>query len=104
MIELKLENIETAIGTDNARNMLLAGVEAEMHSHVRCITHTLNMALQVKGVGEVLVQVRKVVSYFYRSPRATEMEKQEQLSLPAHKLVQDVFTRWNSSLGTLQRF
>lgn len=31
-------------------------------------------------------------------------EKQQQLSLPAHTLLEDVSTRWNSSFDTLQRF
>lgn len=37
---------DTALVTDNAKNMMLAGVGAEMDPHVRCITHTLNLASQ----------------------------------------------------------
>lgn len=48
----------------------------------------------------------QVVTFFHMSPKATELlcETQTQLSLPKHKLIQDVPTRWNSSLDMLARF
>jgi hypothetical protein len=48
----------------------------------------------------------KVVAYFHRSPLATGIlkEKQKRLLPPefqGHKLIQDVVTRWNSTLDKL---
>ena len=97
--EWKIEDKNPALVTDNARNMILAGVGAQMEPHVRCIVHTLNLAsqkaLKVDRVSELLVKMRKVVTYFHKSPKATEAlrEMQMQLHLPHHKLVHDVFTR-----------
>lgn len=108
--EWKIEDKNPALVTDNARNMILAGVGAEMEPHVRCIAHTLNLAsqkaLKVDRVSELLVKMRKVVTFFPKSPKATEAlrEMQTQLHLPHHKLVHDVSTRWNSSLDMLARF
>ena len=99
-----------ALVTDNAKNMLLAGVRAEINPHVRCIAHTLNLAsqksLKVDRVSELLVKVRKITTFFHRSPQATEVlrEMQAQLHMPNHKLIHDVPTRWNSSLDMLERF
>lgn len=53
-----------------------------------------------------MAKVRKVVTFFHRSPKATEVlrEMQAQLHLPNHKLIHDVSTRWNSSLDMLEHF
>ena len=49
--------------------------------------------------------VRKIVSHFHKSSKATEELRQIQtlLNLPQHKLIQDVETRWNSSYYMLKR-
>lgn len=64
---------DTALVTDNAKNMMLAGVGAEMDPHVRCIAHTLNLAsqksLKVDRVSELLTKVRKVVTFFIEAQK-----------------------------------
>ena len=47
-----------------------------------------------------------MVSYFHRSTAGSTVvhEKQKLLSIPEHKLKQDVATRWISSYHVLQRF
>lgn len=100
---------EPALVTDNATNMVLAGVEAELSPHLMCFAHTINLATQkafkVDTVARLLGRVRRVVGFFHRSVRAAEIlqDKQKQLALPIHKLIQDVSTRWNSTQNMLER-
>jgi len=88
--EWKIEEKSPALVTDNARNMIMAGAGAKMDLHVRCIAHTLNLASQkafkVDSVSVLVVKVRKLVTCFHKSPKATEVlhEIQTQLHLPNH--------------------
>uniref|UniRef100_A0A3B3D8W0 BED-type domain-containing protein n=1 Tax=Oryzias melastigma TaxID=30732 RepID=A0A3B3D8W0_ORYME len=108
--EWKIENKNPALVTDNARNMITAAQEAEMTPHVTCIAHTINLAsqkaFQVKDAARVLSRVRRIVTFFHHSPKATDILRQNQLllGLPSHKLIQDVCTRWNSSYDMLDHF
>lgn len=101
---------EVALVTDNASNMEIAAKTADLHPHIGCFAHTVNLAcqrgLKVSALGRLLGRIRKVVSYFHRSTTATAVlkSKQQLLSLPIHKLVQDVQTRWNSSYEMIQRY
>lgn len=108
--EWSISDKNPALVTDNARNMLVAGVEAQFTPHITCFAHTLNLASQ-KGLGvsnasRLLGRVRRIVSFFHRSPTACNVlrDKQKLLDLPQHKLTQDVLTRWNSSYEMLDRF
>ncbi|XP_041853351.1 E3 SUMO-protein ligase ZBED1-like isoform X2 [Melanotaenia boesemani] len=109
-MEWKIEKKNPALVTDNARNMIAAGQEAEMNPHVTCIAHTINLAsqkaFQVQHAARVLGQVRRIVTFFHHSPKASEILHQNQLllGLPSHKLIQDVCTLWNSSYDMLERF
>lgn len=87
-----------------------AGVEAEMTPHLCCFAHTLNLAsqkaFQVDTAGRLLGRVRKAVGFLHHNIRGPEIlqEKQQQLTLPSQKLIQDVSTWWNSSHDMLECF
>ncbi|KAK0150581.1 Zinc finger BED domain-containing protein 4 [Merluccius polli] len=90
--------------------MIVAGREAEMTPHLGCFALTLNLAsqkaFQVNTAAKLLGRVRWVVGFLHRNRRGAEIlrEKRHQLALPSHKLIIDVFTKWNSSHDMRERF
>ncbi|XP_062576514.1 E3 SUMO-protein ligase ZBED1-like [Saccostrea cucullata] len=95
--------------SDNAANMMKAG-ELLGNIHINCYEHTLNLACQkclaVKKLENTLAKIRKIVAFFLRSNIAAALLKNtaESLSLPQHKLIMDVRTRWNSAYDMISRF
>ena len=94
--------------TDNAANMV-AAISSTGWRHLPCFAHSLNLVVQnsIKSDDELCaVQSKSVVSHFHESVKSMEKlaEIQRQLSLPEHKLMQDVSTRWNSTYIMLERF
>ena len=93
-----------AFTTDNAKNVVNAVSENLMLVAIPCAGHSLNLAVQdalaVKGVKTALARAKKVVEHFNHSRLDSEelKVKQKQLDLPPHCLIQDVVTRWNSTL------
>lgn len=114
IINWKLPNAEDAhfvVTTDNAANIKLAVTTSELDlKHVGCFAHTLNLAVQkslkTRAVDHILGHVKRIVSYFHRSSVAKGKlnEKQVQLQKKVHTLINEVSTRWNSSLAMLERF
>ena len=79
-----------------------------------CFGHNINLAvksgLAISEVARLVAKGRNLVSFFHRSPSATTalLAKQEQAfrekpELTKLHLVQDVATRWNSTLDMLNR-
>lgn len=66
----------------------------------------MKSAIEAPEIGRLLAHMRKVVAYFHRSSQAKAAlcAKQSQMSKPAHVLIIDVQTRWNSTLAMLERF
>ncbi|KAK0141271.1 Zinc finger BED domain-containing protein 1 [Merluccius polli] len=78
--------------------------------HVRCYAHTLNLAsqhaLKLPAVARLLGRVRRVTGFFHKGAVALHVLEQIQrlLELPAHKLITDVSTRWNSAYDMVEHF
>ncbi|KAL7861685.1 hypothetical protein SRHO_G00131260 [Serrasalmus rhombeus] len=98
-----IESKVSTLSTDSARNMI-AAVRHLPFKHLPCIAHsiqrTVTVSLQNSAFDCVLYKCCKVVEHFKHSPLNTpELEKQQvAYGLKTESLVQDVPTRWNSTL------
>ncbi|KAL6483231.1 hypothetical protein MHYP_G00081030 [Metynnis hypsauchen] len=98
----------TTIGTDSARNMIVAARRLPFQ-HMPCVAHmlqrTLNVCLLDSEFSDILARCRKIVGHFKHSPANTEDLHQQQTALEQDKepLIQDVRTRWNSTLYMIKR-
>lgn len=110
----KLKNKILIIVSDNASNMKSA-VERMGYKHFGCYAHTINLVVKhctVENTADerirlIINKVKSIVSYYKKSVKATERliiyQKQNGITVPK-KVLQDVPTRWNSSLKMLERF
>lgn len=104
-----------AVVHDNAANMILCTDMLKQEEAwgdvkgVRCAGHTLqlcvNAALKHDPVLRTVAAGRRLVGQFKKSAKASAAlkEKQQAQQVPAHKLIQDVATRWNSTCFMLER-
>ena len=101
-----------ALVTDNGSNMLAAAKKLyDEHQWVpiKCSAHSLqlsvNAGLNGKTISRAVGAARSLVEHFKKSVHATTAlkAKQVQMSTPKNKLIQDVSTRWNSTLHMIQR-
>uniref|UniRef100_A0A8C4DLB3 Zinc finger BED domain-containing protein 1 n=1 Tax=Dicentrarchus labrax TaxID=13489 RepID=A0A8C4DLB3_DICLA len=106
--EWKIEGKILTIGTNSACNMT-AAAKLLSYEHMPCIAHMLkrsiNVSLSDSGFANVLAKCRKIVSHF-RHSAANTMELQAQqvaLGQQQEPLIQDVPTRWNSTLEMIKR-
>ncbi|XP_035981373.1 zinc finger BED domain-containing protein 1-like [Fundulus heteroclitus] len=93
----------TACVHDNARNIVQANNPTRVSwKSVACFAHTLNLAVNdgfaSAGVDRAIAAAGRLVKHFHHSTIATKAleEKQHQMSLPPHRLIQSCKTRWNS--------
>ncbi|TRY64888.1 hypothetical protein DNTS_024589 [Danionella cerebrum] len=98
----------TTIGTDSARNMV-AAIRLTRYEHMNSVAHMVQRSITVSladsGFVNALVKARKVVGHFKHSPaNAAELQAQQvSLGKKQEPLIQDVPTRWNSTLDMVKR-
>ena len=97
-----------AVVHDNARNMQVA-IDKLGWEDVPCFAHTLQLVvttgLELSQVSRLTAVGRKVVEHFKHSVVAMTSlkDKQQQLNLLQHHLIQDVATKWNSTYFMMER-
>ena len=75
---------------------------------VNCAAHCLQLCViegfSINTIAQALAAVKMLVLHFHHSVRATEelQKKQESMSQPKRKLINDCKTRWNSTFYTCQ--
>ncbi|KAL0808545.1 hypothetical protein ABMA28_012990 [Loxostege sticticalis] len=112
--DFKLKEKVLIMVTDNASNMRSA-VEKMGFKHFGCYAHTLNLIVKHcttentadQKIREIITKVKNIVSHYKKSVKATEKlvlyQKSNGITVPK-KVIQDVSTRWNSTLKMLERF
>lgn len=94
---------------DNASNIVAANnAERVDWMSVSCFAHTLQLAINdafKMFVYRVVCAAGKLVRHFSHSTVASKAleEKQQQMKLPTHKLIQSCKTRWNSVVDMFAR-
>lgn len=108
MMEWAIKDKVKCLVTDAAANMIACAKILQVR-HSVCIAHALNTMVkksfdQVPALCDIRNKAKKVVTYFRSSTSAKEMltQVQKEMNRPARKLVNDVETRWNSTLHMLQ--
>jgi len=106
---LSTENNIHVLLRDNARNMI-SGANITGLRNESCFIHSLQLVLHdsifsQKSISDLISKCRNIVTHFNHSQVACTRLKEIQtnFSLPHHKLVQDVATRWNSTYHMLKR-
>ena len=93
---------------DNAANAV-NGVSLTEWPHFGCVAHTLQLCiktgLDISTISQMVAASRKLVGHFKHSVVAMTglRDKQTQLNVAEHHLIQDVSTRWNSTYFMLDR-
>ena len=97
-----------AVVTDNGSNIVRA-VNDLGWMNFNCFSHTLQLAV-IEGtstpeISKSLGRCRRLAGHFHHSSKSTDLLKQKQLDLHVsqHRMIQEVITRWNSSYYMVQR-
>ncbi|XP_062289696.1 E3 SUMO-protein ligase ZBED1-like [Scomber scombrus] len=98
----------TTIGADSALTLITAE-RIKSYQHMPCIAHSLQRSITAavlhSGFEHVLTKCRKLVAHFKDSPaNAAELKREQaQRDQDVEPLIQDVQTRWNSTLSMITR-
>ena len=98
----------SGITVNNASNIQKARIDILHWKCLGCFGHTnlcIKEGLKQPQVHTAVAQCSRLVTYFRKSSRATHIlgVKQEALGTKKHKLLQDVNTRWNSTLDMISQ-
>nr|XP_047126356.1 E3 SUMO-protein ligase ZBED1-like [Hydra vulgaris] len=100
-------NKVSTLSTDCARNIVAAARHLPFE-RVPCVAHSLQRSVTVSlhnsAFDNALAKCRKVVGHFRHSPAsAAELEKKQiELGQKKESLIQDIPTRWNSTLDMIK--
>jgi len=106
--EWDLKDKMTFAVSDNANNIKRALSNLEL-KHFGCFAHTLNLIVQgaLTVESNLLKKIKTIVTHFRKSTSANKKLNNYQLingTKEPKKLLQDVNTRWNSTLYMIERF
>lgn len=108
--EYSILNKISVIVSDSASNMT-AAVKKLSIRHLPCFAHTLNLIVraaieETPDMPQLQAKVKRIAEYFHRSVNASDRlrQVQSQQNVSELKLINDVETRWNSTLLMFQRF
>lgn len=99
----EIQHKVTTTGTDSVQSMMAAARHLPF-LHIPCVAHilkrTITVSLADSGLTDVLAKCHKIVGHFKHSPANKAELHQEQTRFGQEKetLIQDVSTRWNSTL------
>ena len=95
--------------TDNASN-IVAAINKTTWRHLPCFAHSLNLVVQGTisddpELNKVQQKCQDTMAHFHRSVKSAEKLREvlRQLSLPEHKMIIEVSTRWNSNYLMFER-
>lgn len=94
---------------DNGAN-IVKGINNAGYDSISCYLHTLQLIIkdsifEQRIIKDLISNCKQIVGHFKHSALAySKLRKlQDECSLPKHKLIQDVSTRWNSTYLMLER-
>ncbi|KAI7800885.1 putative zinc finger BED domain-containing protein 1-like, partial [Triplophysa rosa] len=109
MEEWEIKEKVKCLVTDAAANMIACAKILQVR-HTIYIAHALNLMVkksfdQVSALCDIRTKAKKIVTYFRSSTIAKEKlnQMQQDMRRPALKLINEVETRWNSTIRMLQR-
>ncbi|XP_063219365.1 zinc finger BED domain-containing protein 4-like [Bacillus rossius redtenbacheri] len=106
----EIGNKVCAVVTDNASNMKCAVRDHLKRPNIPCLAHSVQLVLKdgllnQRPVRELLAAFRSIVGHFSHSTAAKKIlvDAQKKVNEPQHVLIQDIATRWDSTLQMLRR-
>ena len=107
--EFGIQDKVRSIATDNASVMVCCVQKHLKAHHVRCFAHLLNLITKKALEGSESTSKQKIkslVSYFHSSTVGADKLRsiQRNLGRKERKLIQEVDTRWNSTLAMMRRY
>ncbi|GES88440.1 zinc finger BED domain-containing protein 1-like [Rhizophagus clarus] len=101
MQKWEIKNLVVSITTDNGANVVAAIRDLTPIKRLSCAAHTLQLAISkgLKVVENLVSRTKQLINFFSTQKqieRLIKVQKEIGYEEPLH-LIQDIFTRWNSS-------